>query len=292
MIVTRKDNRRKSMAKKQEMVAKKSEGTVAAPSSQLFDQYAGSGLENVGTRDLLIPRLAILQDLSPQVKKQRTEYIKGAEAGLICDVGTGDLIGSKLHFLPVFYNKVWIEWAPRETKRGIVRVHDNDTILSECGINERNQPITEAGNLIAETAQFYGFNLDREMKASFLPMASSQLKVGRQWMTFAMQEKFTDSKGHLQRAPIFFRTYELETAHTNNGDNDWYLWKVTRGPSLEEMFPSETKLRDAIQACIDFKSQISTGAKKGDLSGYGESPEENASSGARRRGPVTDAEAM
>lgn len=260
--------------------------------SGAFDRFAGAGMENVGARDVLIPRLAVLQDLSPQVKKQRSEYIKGAEPGLICDVGTGDLIGEKLHFLPVAYNKVWIEWAPRETKRGIVRIHPDDSILAECGVNDRNQPITEKGNLIAETAQFYGFNLDRDMRPSFLPMASSQLKVGRQWMTFAMQEKFNDSKGNLQKAPIFYRSYELTTVPTSNGDNDWFLWKVERGPSMEELFKQEDRLREAIQNCIQFQQQIQTGAKKGDLSGYDDGPDDSNPNGGRRRGPVQDAEEM
>jgi hypothetical protein len=257
-----------------------------------FEQYAGEGMENVGARDVLIPRLAVLQALSPQTKKQRAEYIEGAKEGLICDVGTRDLIGEKLHFLPAMYNKVWVEWAPRDTGRGIVRIHADDSILASCGVNDRNQPVTKEGNLIAETAQFFGFNLDRDMRRSFLPMSSTQLKIARQWMTMATGEKLKRADGSLYPAPIFYRSWELTTVPTTDGDNDWYLWKVEPGPSMPELFPNKETMRSVMNECRLFRQQLEQGEKRGDLSGIDTQEEVRPSSGGRRRGPVTDAEEM
>lgn len=256
---------------------------------QDFEQYAGSGMETVGARDVLIPRIGILQSLSPQIKKQRAEYIEGAKEGMICDIGTGEIIGDKLHFLPVKYNKVWVEWAPRDSKRGIVRIHSDDSILAQCGVNDRNQPITKEGNLIAETAQFFGFNLDSDMRPSFLPMASTQLKIGRKWMTLASAEKLSKANGEKYNAPLFYRSYELTTVPTSDGDNDWYLWKVERSKSLPELFPNVAKMRAVMSDCKMFKDQLETGAKKGDLNNM-EQPEERPISGRRRTGPIQDAD--
>jgi len=280
----------KSVVKKAAVPAKRS-ATEVAEYDDSFEQYAGEGLEKVGARDVLIPRLGILQALSPQVKKQRPEYIEGAKEGLICDLGTRDLIGEQLHFLPVMYNKVWVEWAPRESKRGIVRIHNDDGILARCGVNDRNQPITEDGNLIAETAQFFGFNIDRDMRRSFLPMASTQLKIARQWMTLATGEKLRRADGTTYQAPIFYRSWELSTVPTSDGDNDWYLWKVEPGPSLPELFPDRELMRSIMEECRLFKQQLDQGDKRGDLSGL-EQPEEQTARRSNRRGPVTDAEEM
>lgn len=257
-----------------------------------FEQYANSGMEEVGARDVLIPRVGILQSLSPQVKPQRAEYIKGAKEGMICDIGTGELIGDKLHFLPVKYNKVWVEWAPRDTKRGIVRIHPTDDILAQCGVNDRNQPITEDGNLIAETAQFFGFNLDRDMRASFLPMASTQLKIGRKWMTLATGEKLSRKDGSKYPAPIFYRSYELTTVPTSDGDNDWFLWKVERSFSVPELFPDAEKMRAVLSDCKLFQDQLDQGAKRGDFKDASQDEQQAPpSSGRSRRGSrVSDAE--
>jgi len=257
-----------------------------------FEEYAGSGMENVGARDVLIPRIGILQSLSPQVKKNKAEYIDGAEPGLICDIGTGELLGEKLHFLPVLYNKVWVEWAPRDTGRGIIRIHTDDGILGECGLNDRNQPVTKEGNLIAETAQFFGFNLDNDMRASFLPMASTQLKIARKWMTLATGEKLARADGTKYRAPIFYRSYELTTVETSDGDNDWFLWKVERSSSLPELFPSKSKMRAVMSDCKLFQDQLEKGAKKGDLSNLDQPEEQRRSPSSQRKGKISDAEEM
>ena len=135
------------------------QGTTEMVVADDFADHAGGGLENVGAGDLLVPRLAILQDLSPQLKKSKTEFIEGAKVGDICDVGTGELFPEGIMFLPVYYRKDYLEWAPRASGKGLVNIHADPAILDQCSRNEKNQPILENGNLIAETAQMFGLNL-------------------------------------------------------------------------------------------------------------------------------------
>ena len=230
-----------------------------------FEKLSGVGLENVGVRDVLIPRLAIMQTLSYQLKRNRPQYIEGAKEGDICDVGMKEIIGDKCHFLLCHYNKVWIEWAPRDTGRGIVRIHSDDRILAECGLDDRKRPITEDGNIVQETAQFYGLNLDKGMRASFIAMPSTQLKVGRHWMTLATGEKLPRKDGSLYQAPIFYRSYLLGTQDVTDGDNDWKLWTVERHLSLPELFPDVTRMRYVMQECKLINEQLAKGMRRGDL---------------------------
>ena len=57
------------------------QATEVAPStlSSLLEEEAGAGLENFTTEDMQIPFIRILQALSPQLNKQDSMYIKGAE---------------------------------------------------------------------------------------------------------------------------------------------------------------------------------------------------------------------
>ena len=63
-----------------EAVAKKKETAVANIMEQ-FEAHAGAGMDSIGTEDMQIPFLRILQPLSPQLLKTDPKFIKGASAG-------------------------------------------------------------------------------------------------------------------------------------------------------------------------------------------------------------------
>lgn len=200
-----------------------------------FSDYAGAGLENVTSKDLLVPRLTILQALSPQVNKRKSEYIEGSEVGQIADVGTGEVFPDGVIFLPVYFRKDYLEWAPRDSGRGLVAIHSDPAILDQTTRNDRNQPVLANGNYIAETAQFFGLNLSTpDRRKCFVPMTSTQLKKARKWNTLASGEKLTRSDGSQYTPPLFYRTYNLTTAEESNNDGDWVGWVITRGDALPE----------------------------------------------------------
>lgn len=226
-----------------------------------FEQFAGAGTENVNSTDVLIPRLAVLQDLSPQVKKNKPEFIEGAEAGDICDVGTGDLFGQEVIFLPVYYRKEWLEWAPRASGKGLVAIHPTDAILTECTKDDKGRFITAEGNLIQETAQWYGFNLSARRRRCFIPMASSQLKRSRKWMTFVTSEVIERPDGSEFAAPIFYRTYKLGVASESNAEGDWHGWTVARDKALPEL---GDRWQSILEEAVKFREALIAGEARGE----------------------------
>ena len=90
-------------------VAKK-QSTELALVNDLFEADASSGTENMSQDDLALPFLKVLSQLSPEL-----ESVEGAKAGMIYNTVSGDLYeGSKgLLVLPCFYERKFIEWAPR-----------------------------------------------------------------------------------------------------------------------------------------------------------------------------------
>src|SRR5687768_4048450 len=71
---------------------------------------AGTGLENVGAKDLLIPRLTVLQGLSPQVTQGKPEFDEKAKVGQIYDVGLQEGFPEGILYIPVHYVKQYLEW--------------------------------------------------------------------------------------------------------------------------------------------------------------------------------------
>jgi hypothetical protein len=148
--------------------------------AQDFEAHAAAGMEDVSSKDVIIPRLTLLQTLSPQLNKKKGEYIEGADIGMICDLGTGDLFPDDLLFLPVHYRKDFLEWAPRSTGKGLIAIHTDPRVLDTCKKDEKNKMVLPNGNYIAETAQWFGLNLSAGRRPCYIPMTSTQLKRSRE----------------------------------------------------------------------------------------------------------------
>ena len=98
-------------------VAKK--GTTALAKATSFEEATkgmGSGRENVTSADLLIPRLTILQGLSPQVTQGKSEYDKSASVGQIWDVGLAEGFDGPVVFIPVHYVKQYRQRSVRHPR--------------------------------------------------------------------------------------------------------------------------------------------------------------------------------
>jgi hypothetical protein len=244
-----------------ELVAAKSAVIPAVIDDTFFARNAGDGLENVGARDLIIPRITILQALSPQVQAKKPEYIQGAQVGDICDVGTQEIFEAPLVFLPVHYVKQFLEWAPRSSGKGLVKIHDDPAILDECERDEKNRPITKDGNTIAETAQFFGLNLSAGGRRCFLPLSSTQLKKARRWLTLATSEQVAREDGSSFTPPLFYRTYNLSTVDESNAEGDWSGWKIERGTKLQEV----EGWKELYAEAMSFRDAIKSGTVRGDV---------------------------
>lgn len=251
---------------KGKQVAKRGNTDVAPVELQ---QFEGAGLENVGASDLLVPRISILQALSPQLSKKKTEFIKDAKMGDICDVGVGEVFTDGILFLPVYYRKDYLEWAPRKSGKGLINIHNSPKILDETTRDDKNKPVLPNGNYIAETAQFFGFNLTADGRQSFLPMASTQLKKARQWLTLATGEKLNRPDGSSFQPPLFYRTYQLTTAEESNNDGEWFGWKIERGPTLPELEKEGHDWRELMNWAGLFKQSLEQGIARGDVSNMG-----------------------
>lgn len=232
------------------------------PSVDEFSNYAGVGMEDVTAQDVLVPRLGILQAMSPQLKKTRSEYISGAEEGMIADLGTGQIFPEGVWFLPVHYRRDYLEWAPRDTGKGLVAIHSTPSILEKCHRDDRGRWVLPNGNYIAETAQFFGLNLSAGRRMCFIPMTSTQLKKARRWITLALGEKLRRADGTEFTAPLFYRTYKLTTAPESNNDGEWFGWVINRDVALPEVNDWHVIKAEALA----FRESLHKGKMRGDVS--------------------------
>lgn len=225
------------MADKSKEVATKQPSEIA-----LGDQFreqiskdADLGLEDVSYEDLLIPRLKIIQDGSPERKEKNKAYMPGVSVGDIIDSTYGVSHGNSILFIPAVYIREYIEWKPREQGGGLAGIHQDRKIMDSARRNDQGRMVLPNGNTISPTMNFFGFVPDESgFKLVVISMASTQLKKGRKLVTLANQERMRDAKGAQFVPPLYARAYVLGTAFEDNAKGDWYGWTIQRGIGIDQ----------------------------------------------------------
>ena len=126
------------MAEALEKVTTRTKTEVVIPDlSSLLEEEAGAGLENLSTEDMQIPFIRILQALSPQLNKQDSLYIKGAEQGDIFNTVSQQVFKSDegVIVVPCFFEKKFLEFALRSSGGGFIRElspDDKDITITTC----------------------------------------------------------------------------------------------------------------------------------------------------------------
>ena len=196
----------------------------------------GTGLEEMTTEDFAIPFIRVLQPLSPQVQKQDGKYVAGASAGDLYNTVTDEIYNGEkgISVVPCAYNKKYIEWIPREKGGGLVNPTHDISILSKCRRDETtNKFMTQDGNEIVETAQFFILILGAEPQQAVLAFTSTQLGVARKWSTMLRMARVKNNKKVLVNAPMFAYTYRLTTNLQSNMKGDWNGYSVNQEGATE-----------------------------------------------------------
>lgn len=235
---------------------------ISLPTDGSFsmEDLAGVGFENVNeARDILIPRLAILQALSPQCTRNKPEYLPDARPGDICDTATGQIFPQPLRVIVVDYVVSYLEWAPRASGKGLIAIYADGSPLPPVRDDEKGRKVTAAGNLLVESRQFFCILPEHGNRRVFIPMSSTQAKKAKRWVTSMLAERKVHSKtGKEYVPPLFYRTHLLTSFGESNAEGSWEGWKIE--PSIEvEKLPNAA---EAMQTVASFFNALKAGQVK------------------------------
>lgn len=266
-------------------MAKTPASTALAAASQaglpaeIMDQFqavAGLGMEGIQAQDLLMPRLTILQALSPQINPRKPEYIAGAQAGQIVNTATGSVF-DEIQVIPCLYQRRNIEWAPN--RGGLV--HDwgtDDSIVAKCrSVPKENNPkamklITPDGNDLVTAGTWYVLNLSEAGTQGFIAMTSSQFRASRAWMTKATAERLIHPLNGPFQPPLFYRSYKLKTAIQSKDNNEWFGWSIERDADIMTIANDNPGIIADAKALID---AVKSGAAVARAEAFGEAEAED-----------------
>lgn len=195
----------------------------------LMEATAGQGMEGATRDDIATPFLRILQDLSPQCKKLKPEYIPGAKPGMIFNTITKELY-DKIRVVPCAYERTYLEWVPRGEKNGgLVAKYDMVQGAAKLATTTRDEgkQVLPNGNELADTRAYYVLLLkdDAPPEGCIIAMSATQIKISKAWFLQIEYSK-QPTPEYRKGLPSFAWWYELGTKEDGNDKGSWYSWTI------------------------------------------------------------------
>lgn len=200
-------------------------------------QGPGRGSEEVGTEDLVIPRLEVLQALSPQCTRGNPDYDKDAEPGQLANSVSGTNYGKEVFVVPVHYTKQWLVWKDRQKGGGFFGAYPtpeeaNDRAEQEGGKN--------AGIAVIDTPVHLCLLVNREsggVDEVTVPMPRTKAKISRQW----------NSMIRMAGGDRFARVYRITSQPEKNQKGEFFNYAVAQsGFPSKVLYDKAEKLYQAI----------------------------------------------
>jgi hypothetical protein len=184
----------------------------------------GRGVSSAA-EDNLVPMIAVLQPLSPQLNKHNEgKYIEDAEPGSILVRGMDPEVTDELIFQHCHFSKSIVEWIPRSKGGGFVGRHltwPKDMVTGKSDDGRRTIMQTSSGNHLIETRYHVGHVIapDGTMLPYIIPFSSTGHTVSRSWMN--MMNAVRLEGGIIPDA--WTRLYRLTTVQRQNAAGVWYV---------------------------------------------------------------------
>lgn len=198
-------------------------------------QGQNRGNENVSKDDLQLPRIDVLQALSPQVNKKKDEYIDGAEVGMLFNTLTRQLYPEGVHVTPVSFVKRYLVWVDRkkDNEGGLRGVFDTEqeaeAFAQEQDDEDKLEVVATAEHLVL---------LDDGTEA-IISMAKSKMKVSRKF----------NSLVRLNDGDRFSRRYKVTTVDDKGPKGEFQNISISNaGYPSEEVYLQAEQLFTAISS--------------------------------------------
>jgi len=194
------------------------ENDSSIPAHLVAVQGSSMGREDVGAEDLVVPRLEIVQDLSP-ARKPGPAQIAGAESGYLFNNVTRRLYGSMVRVIPAGFKKEWLLWKTRKKGGGFGGAYATKEDAEHAKMKLDGPDDYE----VVDTAQQFCLVVHQDgtgaesFEEIVVSMAKSKAKMSRKW----------NSLIRIADAPSFARRYRITTyLDTNNKGETFYNFDI------------------------------------------------------------------
>jgi len=253
---SKKDDKKKSSTKPAEQAEKKSSTAVSTAlglqkgaamvlvQDQLPDhikQGTARGSENVGQEDLVIPRLEIVQALSPAVTEGHADFVQGAKVGDMINSVTNQIYGREVFVVPVHYSKQYLVWIKRTAGGGFRGAFPNPALADDRMAEVLKEDKKDAENVeVIDTPTHLCLIINREAGSAeeiILSMPRTKAKISRSW----------NSMVRLTNQDRFARVYRVASQSETNAKGTFWNFAIAQsGFPVEALYKKAEKLFEQI----------------------------------------------
>lgn len=220
-------------------VAKKKSAEL---STDLMDDIfadAGAG-SSFSADEMTMPFIRLAQQMSPQVNKNKPEYIKGLGAGDIFNNLTGEYWEGSEGMRVVVCATVtkYTEWVPLEQGGGFVgELSPTDPMIRQV-VRDGNKEILPTGNEMVKADNYYVLyeTTDGAWQPAVLDMKITALKVSRRWKSqINLQTAKHPRSGQVIKLPVFANIWRVTSVEeTNRNDQSYSNYSVQLDGRIED----------------------------------------------------------
>lgn len=225
----------------------------------------GRGNEGVGNDDLVIPRLEIVQALSPVVKEGDAAYNPQARPGMLINTVTKKLYGKETFVVPIQYTKQWLVWKARKDLKtgkplegGFFGAYNTP---EEAADRQKKEGGVEGNIEVLDTPQHLCLLCDMTdgtVSEIMLSMPRTKAKKSREW----------NSMVKLAGGDRFSRVYRIGTVLEKNPKGDFYNFSIAQcGFPTKVLYDRAEKLYEAVKGGRTYRADTTD---LGDDAGHGE----------------------
>jgi len=187
---------------------------------KLAQEMDNAGFEDMGLDTMAIPFIRIVQELSPQMRKNKPEYNPDAEEGMFVNTVSGKLYESPIRVIIGKFQRTFLEWG---TSRGDLKgVHSPESIETRSDLmrNEKNRLIDPAtGHQFMDCYSYYVVNVDdMEEGVCLITCTSTNIKEARKLNRNLMHTILPNSN---KRALPYFMVWEVSSVDMSNEQGEW-----------------------------------------------------------------------
>ena len=239
-------------------VAMKKETAVSTEVMDDIFDTAGEGAA-FDSSEMQIPFVRVLQALSPQLNKKKSEYIEGATQGDLFNTVTGQHWAGEVgvNVVPCFQTTKYLEFVPRDSGGGFKgEISPSDPRLTQTQ-RIGSKEVLPNGNELVKSDQHFCLivEADGSWQPAVIDMKSTQLKVSRRWKTqIAMQKIKHPSTGAMVTPAVFATIWKLTTTEESNDQGSWNNYQVEKVALVSN--------RDMLQEAIAFRKSVAAGEVK------------------------------
>lgn len=182
------------------------------------DKDTMEGFEDITQSTMAIPFVRIAQQLTPQLKKNKPEYIEGLEEGMFFNTITKEVYGNSFQCIVLKFEHVYIEWRPE--RGGFVGYHTPENAERIAVDHTFGNWKTKEGNLLQENYVYLLLIAGHEKEGVVVfSLSSSMIKTAREWNRLMTTHVMENGK----KAMPYYLVWEVSTEYRSNEKGDWYV---------------------------------------------------------------------